>query len=500
MSTSREGPNPLRPYYIPPSVGHPPNAAQNARSAPRLDSKNVSPSTNSLGSSARNILADIDYSEYIGDSSPSTSGVLKGLMEQAAWKYTSVILAQPFEVSKTILQVQVAKQGRAASKANEDMRRRPGSYKGDSYDLSDGSDPDSTSYFTSSAPLAHTPTRHSRPRRRQGSPEPNGIPRVHTPQPPPAKKASPHSLDLRSSSSVSAVLASLWSTEGSWGLWKGTNSTYIYSIFLSTLTSFVRSFFSAFLALPDPGLSFTAAPNFSYAGGLDVLSSHSPLASLTVAVSAAGIAGIILAPLDIARTKLMLTPSTHPPRSILTTLKNLTSWTLPFSIAPTAILHSTLPTLISTSTPLLLRSKLGIDPMLTPNLYSFGAFIGQVFELGVKLPIETVLRRGQMEVAQTSDRGREMPTIVEIGPYKGLFGTMRYIVYEEGERGPQADLVQGISGAPAMKVGKAGQERKKRKGQGFEGLWKGWRVGMWGLAGVWGATILGGAGSKGGEF
>ena len=138
--------------------------------------------------------------------------------------------------------------------------------------------------------------------------------------------------------------------------------------------------------------------------------------------------------------------------------------------------------------------------MLTPNLYSFGAFIGQVFELGVKLPIETVLRRGQMEVAQTSDRGREMPTIVEIGPYKGLFGTMRYIVYEEGERGPQADLVQGISGAPAMKVGKAGQERKKRKGQGFEGLWKGWRVGMWGLAGVWGATILGGAGSKGGEF
>ena len=135
MSTSREGPNPLRPYYIPPSVGHPPNAAQNARSAPRLDSKNVSPSTNSLGSSARNILADIDYSEYIGDSSPSTSGVLKGLMEQAAWKYTSVILAQPFEVSKTILQVQVAKQGRAASKANEDMRRRPGSYKGDSYDV-----------------------------------------------------------------------------------------------------------------------------------------------------------------------------------------------------------------------------------------------------------------------------------------------------------------------------------------------------------------------------
>ena len=34
--------------------------------------------------------------------------------------------------------------------------------------------------------------------------------------------------------------------------------------------------------------------------------------------------------------------------------------------------------------------------------------------------------------------------------------------------------------------------RKARKGQGIEGLYRGWRVGMWGLVGVWGASYIGG--------
>lgn len=105
-----------------------------------------------------------------------------------------------------------------------------------------------------------------------------------------------------------------------------------------------------------------------------------------------------------------------------------------------------------------------------------------------------------MEFARSTSKGREMPTVVEIGPYKGLFGTMRSIVYEEGERGPPAELVKGSAGAPAMKIGKTGQDRRRRKGQGFEGLWRGWRVGAVGLVGVWGFTTLGGVGSKGGEF
>ena len=134
----REGPNPLRPYYVPPSVGNPSEVPHNVFGAANLSSKHASTSRNSFGSSARNILADIDYSDFISDSGPSSSEILKRLVEQALWKYTSVFLAQPFEVAKTVLQVQLAGPGqKPASKLaqEEDMRRRPGSYRQSSYDV-----------------------------------------------------------------------------------------------------------------------------------------------------------------------------------------------------------------------------------------------------------------------------------------------------------------------------------------------------------------------------
>lgn len=102
-----------------------------------------------------------------------------------------------------------------------------------------------------------------------------------------------------------------------------------------------------------------------------------------------------------------------------------------------------------------------------------------------------------MAVAQASPTGKDAPTIVEVAPYRGLFGTMRSIMYEEGERTSGASSNKEKSTLSA-KAG--GGREKKRKGQGAEGLWRGWRVGVWGLIGVWGAATLGGSGSKSGEF
>lgn len=105
-----------------------------------------------------------------------------------------------------------------------------------------------------------------------------------------------------------------------------------------------------------------------------------------------------------------------------------------------------------------------------------------------------------MDVARSTSKGKEMQTVVEVGPYKGLFGTLHSIIYEEGGTGALPEPAKGTAGAPATKAGKLGHDRKKRRGQGFEGLWRGWRVGMWGLVGVWGAATLGGVGGKAGEF
>ena len=132
MSGPREGPNPLRPYYIPPSVGSPPAGAPQSTATPSVGNRNASTSTTNFGSSARNILSDIDYSDYLAEDSSSPPEVIKRLVEQALWKYMSVFLAQPFEVAKTILQVHVARIGHRSNVKDvppEDTRRRLDAYE-----------------------------------------------------------------------------------------------------------------------------------------------------------------------------------------------------------------------------------------------------------------------------------------------------------------------------------------------------------------------------------
>ena len=99
----------MRPYYVPPSVGSPSDLHTYPSTASNIGSKNASitSATNSFGSSARNILAEMNYKEYTSDTSLSNSEIGKQLVEQAIWKYTSIFLAQPLEVAKTVLQVQL---------------------------------------------------------------------------------------------------------------------------------------------------------------------------------------------------------------------------------------------------------------------------------------------------------------------------------------------------------------------------------------------------------
>lgn len=192
----------------------------------------------------------------------------------------------------------------------------------------------------------------------------------------------------------------------------------------------------------------------------------------------------------------MITSTTSPRKGLLGELKQLPSWLCPSSIFLPTLLHSTISPLIIHSTPLLLRSQFGIDALQSPNIFSFFTFASQTVELFVKLPLETVLRRGQLAVlaSETYVTGREFDAVVDVGGYNGVFGTMWRIVKEEGQRS-EGELGQ---------VGASGNRRVKREvvkqGQGVEGLWRGWRVGMWGLVGMWGAAAMGGIGGNGGEF
>jgi fusion and transport protein UGO1 len=150
------------------------------------------------------------------------------------------------------------------------------------------------------------------------------------------------------------------------------------------------------------------------------------------------------------------------------------------------------------STPLLLRSHLNIDPILTPISFSVATFVSSTVELFLKLPLETVLRRGQVSVLSPQTyvgEGKESAAIVNVGPYRGPIRTMWMIVHEEGISSGQ-DNISRASDSQTRNT----RKKREKKGQGIEGLWRGWRVGFWGLMGVWGAAAIGGVANSRGEF
>ncbi|KAI9771058.1 MAG: mitochondrial fusion and transport protein ugo1 [Geoglossum umbratile] len=487
-SAGRDAPNPLRPYYISPSIGSPPDS----NLSPNAPPSHISPSSHGRNafqppskqsfSSARDIFYDLDCSDYLSDASPSVADMARALLDQALWKYTSVLLAQPFDVAKTVLQCQVISGTVAGSHVGRDCRPLHPNER--VYIDSDESDPDEpSSYFTPSVPVSssshsppsHTSHRYHTPSRGTSTAPPTTIP-------PKSSK-----ITLHRQHSLLEVISQLWQKEGAMGVWKGTNTSFIYSVLHKTIECWTRSLLAALLSIPDPGLLPSGVLG---SGVLDIADSPSPWASLGIAVAAAGIAGVLLTPLDIVRTRLIMTPTAHPPRSLAPNLRLLPTLSIPPSLLAPTLLHSTLPTLLTTSTPLFLRQKLHLDPILTPTSYSVLTFLSQVAELFVRLPLETVLRRGQVDWVMGSEGG--VVTVVDVGPYRGVVGTMWGIVKEEGSLGEvMADTKPSVVAA-----------RRRRKGQGMEGLWRGWRVGMWGLVGMWGAATLGGAqgAGQGGEF
>lgn len=133
--------------------------------------------------------------------------------------------------------------------------------------------------------------------------------------------------------------------------------------------------------------------------------------------------------------------------------------------------------------------------------FSIAKFFASSAAILVKLPLETVLRRGQMAVVSGEDRIRSqvtkepaMQTIVPAGRYDGVVGTMYHISTQEGER-------ELANKSAATKKGKAKAKITSptfRQGQGLDGLWRGWKVNWWGLVGLWAASVVGNGGE--GEF
>jgi fusion and transport protein UGO1 len=311
MASHNEGVNPLRPYYIPPTIGEPPEALPTP--GPRAFTQ--ANSTGRYASKARDIFSDIDYKDYLAEPSPSMIQTVKELLDELLWKYTSVLMAQPFEVAKTIMQVRIQddlgglEAAAAAAAAAEEARQQQANQRINMDDevgaasrhlrddipltarqhtpYDSDSDLDESAFFSSHQPRTPSPTL---PRSRHPRHPSSQSPR------PAAKPIPAHQLAIRTPDSVLEVIAQLWQKEGAWGVWKGSNATFIYSVLQSLLENWSRSLLSALFNVPDLGVK----------NDLDRLvdiASPYPWASLFVAAAAAVVTGLILSPLDLVRTR-----------------------------------------------------------------------------------------------------------------------------------------------------------------------------------------------------
>lgn len=469
MEGPKQGPNPLRPYYIPPSIGETAAPAVNATS-----SASKAPAV-----SASFAFPDIDYSEYIPDGSPSVAGSVKSLLDQAVWKYTSVLMAQPFEVAKLILQVRVAQE----SDLDEPSSPRRSSTLDDQTadEHAEDSSDEEPNFFNNNTQFAPSPSRG-----RRGRPPPSRTPSQTSaaPQTPPGR------LELRNSHSLIDALSSLSSKSGALSMWRGTNTAFVYNVLSKTLETFFRSFLAALFGVAEQDVLFASSTSIPDAS---VLSSISPIATVLIATAAASLSALVLAPVDAAKTRLILTPSTDEPRTLLGTLRTLSpAYLIPSHLIPITVLTSTIPTLLSNVTPFFLRSYLGLDPALNPTSWSMATFTSSALDLSIKFPLETVLRRAQITTwtappvapPRSASKHKAVNTIVSVPQaYRGVLPTMWGIVRDEGYSESQKDKTAAL-------MGKA--PRRKRKGQGIEGLYRGWRVGLWGLVGIWGTGFVGG--------
>lgn len=172
-------------------------------------------------------------------------------------------------------------------------------------------------------------------------------------------------------------------------------------------------------------------------------------------------------------------------------------------LVPT-VLNSLIHPVLTLSTPLVLRTRFMIDSHVSPMTFSVAKFLASSAAILVKLPIETVLRRGQVALLSSREYmqalggpEQQLTTIVPPGRYDGAFGTMYHIVTEEGSRQvppkPATAAAKRVRGRP-----KAVAPAVYRKGQGLDGLWRGWKVSWWGLVGLWTASVVGHGGE--GEF
>ncbi|KAF9920271.1 hypothetical protein FBU30_009923 [Linnemannia zychae] len=216
-------------------------------------------------------------------------------------------------------------------------------------------------------------------------------------------------------------------TEGWFSLWKGQYTGWVYEILHLFAQPTLEATLNDTFDLYDDTIPLVHLDRFG--------------PNLATMVTSHLVTGFILSPLELVRTRLVV-QTADPTQKKYTGMLNCISTIISeegvsalwggVNFVPT-ILYHTLTPLISNSIPLIIDRVFNISASDSPLLYSVVELGLETMDLLIRLPLETVRKRLQIQI-QAKIPGKRYETVVETRkrPYAGVVDCVYKIIQEEG--------------------------------------------------------------------
>ncbi|KAF8979130.1 hypothetical protein BGZ46_005775 [Entomortierella lignicola] len=444
-------PNPLRPYYT-------------GSDSPLQSYYNTTFSSTTI------------EEELAAQNELNSQAAAKELASYGLVKYMTLAIAAPFEAGQTLLQVQYLPNddgfngddedlAELARREEEQRRIREEEAERDYYNRTGILNSSSGNYYSSqynnnslSSSTGSLGGRddYARSRFDQERTQPS-FGSVPASQPDFVFRSSVYDEESRPSHQVAPIEGGVWKavtdlskhpSEGWMSLWKGQFTNWIYEM----LHLFAQ-----------PTLEATLNDTFDlYDDTIPLVHLDHVGPNIATMVTSHLVVGFILSPLELVRTRLVVQTANPMQRKYSGTINCISTIIQEEGVSalwggvnlfPTLIYHTLTP-LLSNSIPLIIDRVFKLSAADSPVLYSLAELGLNTIELLIRLPIETIRKRLQIQM-QYKDKDRrgskKYKTVVETRkrPYYGMVDCVYRIIKEEGghhKRAPTTKVVKSADG------------------------------------------------------
>ncbi|GAA5949336.1 hypothetical protein JCM21900_005610 [Sporobolomyces salmonicolor] len=445
--------HPLRPYSVSPKLDDwswaSPSSSSSSSARPAASTFSSSSTPPSLRLPVTNryesSFSDLDD---VGAGLPTAGTMLRAFVTSSLLSFTGVAMVQPFEVGKTLLQVQwVPKDGLDLQAEFPDA----GAGEEVSDEIED--EAEAEAYFSDLASVAQpsfAPAPSARPTDPSGYLTRSGVNDSALGTKP--EWVMPIVVQGGVWDMIKAV--GRWKGEGWSSLWKGQLTSCIIDGLATTVQPFILTCLTVVFL---PSSSFSSLP---------IIYSPKPGPLLLFSTISHAVTTVLLSPLDLVRTRLIVQSAQpahrkysnpfHALRTILHEEGGLKATYFHPNLFLPAILEGVVRPLIHLATPLIITRYLHLEPSTSPLSYGLAELVLSTAGLLVTIPLETVRRRLQIQsraefvrAGRAGGVGRPWRTCVETrpAPYAGMVEAVYRILTEETGKIPRRRRLRRRSSA-----------------------------------------------------